>query len=190
MGVWVAGREVVPTEPHGRLQQTGGPVVAEHTGAPALQRPEVVTPGQGVLTDGMEQTLHGQLRRLLRQEARPLVLVAGGRVVADGPTEQIRSRATGRTVSADVTDTAVAQRVRDHPGVGEVDLAGHRLTVTVSPDHSDDVARFLLGSLNGSNLEITSGSLESAFVALTSSTANPTAGSSASPTSDTEESRR
>ena len=65
MGVWVAGREVVPTEPHGRLQQTGGPVVAEHTGAPALQRPEVVTPGQGVLTDGMEQTLHGQLRPLL-----------------------------------------------------------------------------------------------------------------------------
>ena len=122
--------------------------------------------------------------------ASRIVLVAGGRVVADGPTEQIRSRATGRTVSADVTDTAVAQRVRDHPGVGEVDLAGHRLTVTVSPDHSDDVARFLLGSLNGSNLEITSGSLESAFVALTSSTANPTAGSSASPTSGTEESRR
>ncbi len=97
-----------------------------------------------------------------------IVLIARGRIVADGPTEQIRARATGRTVSADVdTDrvadvTAALHRI---PDVRDVHAQGDRLTVT-SAD-SDAVARALLGDLGGRNLEISSGSLETAFIALT-----------------------
>jgi ABC-2 type transport system ATP-binding protein len=101
--------------------------------------------------------------------ANRIVLVSGGKVVADGPTEQIRSRAGGRTISADVFDAAILPTIREHPGVIDLDLTGHRLTVGVSADGSDEIARLLLNGAGASNLEITTGSLESAFVALTGS---------------------
>ena len=104
--------------------------------------------------------------------ANRTVLVSGGRVVADGPTEQIRSRASGRRISADVHDAAILRTIREYPGVLDVDLTGHRLTVGVSVDGSDEVARLLLNGAGASNLEITTGSLESAFVALTGSEEN------------------
>ena len=102
--------------------------------------------------------------------ANRIVLVADGRVVADGPTAQIRSRASGRTIAADIPDGNVLPRLRDLPGVTSVEMAGHRLSVDVASDRSDEVARLLLNGLGASNLEITTGSLESAFVALTSTT--------------------
>jgi ABC-2 type transport system ATP-binding protein len=100
--------------------------------------------------------------------AQRIVMIAGGRVVADGPTAQIRSQATGRTVSADLPQTDAAQvlaRLRSMPQVLEATTQGHRVTVT-SAD-SDAVARALLGELGASNLEIASGSLESAFMTIT-----------------------
>src|SRR5690606_34687861 len=36
--------------------------------------------------------------------ARRTVMIAGGRIVADGPTAEVRARASGRTVSADLPD--------------------------------------------------------------------------------------
>ena len=104
--------------------------------------------------------------------ANRIVLVSGGKVVADGPTEQIRSRASGRTISADVLGGAILPTIRAHPGVIDADLTGHRLTVGVSADGSDEIARLLLNGAGASNLEITTGSLESAFVALTGSEEN------------------
>jgi len=97
-----------------------------------------------------------------------IVMIAGGRVVADGTTEEIRSRASGRTVSADLPHTGGAQilaRLRSMPQVMEATTQGHRVTVT-SGD-SDAVARALLGELGATNLEIASGSLETAFMAIT-----------------------
>ncbi len=97
-----------------------------------------------------------------------IVLVARGRIVADGPTEAIRARATGRTVSADVDPDRLAEvtaSLHHIPGVRDVNAQGNRLTVT-SAD-SDTVARALLDELGGHNLEIASGSLETAFIALT-----------------------
>ncbi|MGB3686817.1 MAG: ABC transporter ATP-binding protein [Ornithinimicrobium sp.] len=97
-----------------------------------------------------------------------IVLVARGRIVADGPTEQIRARATGRTVSATVDADRVADVIAAlqlMPQVHTVDTQGTRLTVT-SAD-SDAVARALLVELAGRDLEIASGSLETAFIALT-----------------------
>ncbi|WP_338751678.1 ABC transporter ATP-binding protein [Janibacter alittae] len=97
-----------------------------------------------------------------------IVLMAGGRVVADGTTEEIRSRASGRTVSADVRRGdvgAVAERLRGLPGTSSVTVAGDR--VTAIGEDSDALARLLLVDLGGSNLEVTTASLDAAFLAIT-----------------------
>ena len=97
-----------------------------------------------------------------------IVLVAGGRVVADGPTAEIRARASGRTVTAVLADDAVAPAtaaLRGLPGVTDVRRRGERLVVTASD--SDAVALLLLGELGGRELEITTAGLEEAFMALT-----------------------
>lgn len=99
-----------------------------------------------------------------------IVMIAGGRVVADGTTEEIRSRATGRTVSADLPPTGAAEVLARLRGMSEVIAAttqGHRVSVTSG--NSDSVARALLGELGASNLEIASGSLETAFMTITGS---------------------
>jgi len=97
-----------------------------------------------------------------------IVLVARGRVVADGATSEIRAQATGRTVTARVNHDVVAQTVdalRHLAVVRDVSVEGDRITIT-STD-SDVVARALLTQLDARDLEITTGSLESAFIALT-----------------------
>jgi ABC-2 type transport system ATP-binding protein len=97
-----------------------------------------------------------------------IVLVAGGRVVADGPTAEIRSRASGRTVTAVVADGDAARATSillGLPGVSGVKRRGERLVV--SAGDSDEVARLLLGELGGRDLEITTAGLEEAFMALT-----------------------
>ena len=101
--------------------------------------------------------------------ASRIVLVADGRVVADGPTDVIRGQALGRTVAARLdlgaVDTAVAA-LRALASVHDVRVDHDRLSVTTSD--SDAVARALLTELGARDLEVTTGSLESAFVALTS----------------------
>ena len=97
-----------------------------------------------------------------------IVLVAGGRVVADGTTAEIRARATGRTVSAALpaaTLAASVERLRALEGVRSVQERGSR--VVVSAADSDAVARLLLVELGGHDLEIRSAGLEEAFMALT-----------------------
>lgn len=100
-----------------------------------------------------------------------IVLVADGRLVADGSTEQIRSRASGRTVSATLPDAADASlaRLRSEPGVHAVEQRGSRVVVTATD--SDAVARLLLVELGGRDLEIVTASLEQAFMAITSDSA-------------------
>ena len=100
--------------------------------------------------------------------ARRIVLMADGRVVADGSVEEVRAQATGRTVTSDLVDEVAVERLRDHPAVVAVEVDGDRLLVR-STD-SDAVARLLLTELGGRNLEVTSGSLEDAFVHLTHGT--------------------
>ncbi len=100
-----------------------------------------------------------------------IVLMARGRIVADGPTSEIRARATGRTVTARLDAGSAADTVEALRGldvVREVTTEGDR--VTVSSTDSDVVARTLLTRPGARDLEITTGSLESAFVALTTGT--------------------
>ncbi len=96
------------------------------------------------------------------------VLLSGGRVIADGPTEQVRRGAAGRTLRARVAvdrieSVAAALVAGDLVSRSAVD--GDRLTVETGD--SDHVARLLLGELGGSDLEIRPASLETAFVRLT-----------------------
>ena len=100
-----------------------------------------------------------------------IVMMARGRVVADGPTPQIRAAAGGRTITVDLPQESYAEGLRQisgHPGVTHVEPAnGTAGRVRIHSTDSDAVALLLLGDLGGSGLEVTAGSLDDAFVTLT-----------------------
>ncbi len=103
--------------------------------------------------------------------ARRTVLLARGRIVADGPTEVVRSRVSGRLVRATVpaaNQATVVDHLDGRPDITRVDLTGDRVEVETSD--SDAVARYLLGTVGGHDLEIDAASLEQAFLALTGDT--------------------
>lgn len=97
-----------------------------------------------------------------------IVMMAGGRIVADGPTAEIRARATGRVVSADLApgreDEAHAV-LAVTPGVVDITRIGQRIEIRTTD--ADAAARVLLTTLDAHDLEIVSASLETAFLALT-----------------------
>jgi ABC-2 type transport system ATP-binding protein len=94
------------------------------------------------------------------------VLIDHGRILADGPTAELRALVGDRTVVATVPGAdGVVDRLRAVPGVRDVLREGDRVTVTGTA--SDDVARLLLTALGGRDLEIAAPTLESAFLALT-----------------------
>ena len=105
--------------------------------------------------------------------ARRIVLVAGGRVVADGTTAELRARATGRLVSAEIGAgelarvTDVLQRVAGVDHVDHTGTAASGIRVVVRCTDSDGVARVLLGDLGARELEVSRGSLDQTFLEIT-----------------------
>ncbi|MBW8172869.1 ABC transporter ATP-binding protein [Ornithinimicrobium sp. Arc0846-15] len=100
--------------------------------------------------------------------AQRIVLMARGNIVADGSTEEIRAQASGRTVTATVEADALDEVVASLESMAEVNnVSTDGQRVTVASTDSDAVARRLLTDLGGRDLEITTGSLESAFVSIT-----------------------
>lgn len=93
-----------------------------------------------------------------------IVLVAHGRVVADGSAAEVRNLAAGRVVAASLPG-ASATELRALPGVDHVEVRGDR--VLLHTGDSDRVARHLLTATAATDLEITSRNLEDAFLALT-----------------------
>ena len=101
-----------------------------------------------------------------------VVLVAGGRIVADGPAHEIRSMAAAKTVSAtlprrddDAALAALVEHLGSLTGVESVDIQGKRLKMRTTD--SDTAAKALFDNAC-SELEISSHSLEDAFISLTS----------------------
>ena len=103
-----------------------------------------------------------------------VVLVADGRVVADGPAHEIRGMTAAKTVSAtlpmtdDTTDSGVndlLDRLGGLAGVESIDVASKRLKMRTTD--SDAAAKMLFENAC-TDLEITSHSLEDAFISLTS----------------------
>ncbi|MCL8024740.1 ABC transporter ATP-binding protein [Nocardioides bruguierae] len=110
--------------------------------------------------------------------AHRTVLMARGRVVADGPTQEVRSRALGRIVSVALADPAAARTALAdlrprlaRAGVGVLDATtdGPRLVLRV--DDADTAARLVLDVEGVHDLEVAPGSLEDAFLLLTADTA-------------------
>ncbi|MGZ8177653.1 ABC transporter ATP-binding protein [Williamsia sp. SKLECPSW1] len=98
-----------------------------------------------------------------------IVMIAGGRVVADGSTADIRAQASGRTVSAVVDPAAIAWIRATAPGVRDLTVRGDR--IEIATDDSDATARFLFAHSDAHDVEIVAHDLEDAFVALTSTVA-------------------
>lgn len=96
--------------------------------------------------------------------AERIVLVSEGAVVADDSTEAIRAQATGRVVAADLS-SEYDEALRALPGVRSLERHGQRVIVRAAD--SDALARHLLTETSATDLEITAGSLDDAFIALT-----------------------
>ncbi|MDQ2727506.1 MAG: ABC transporter ATP-binding protein [Actinomycetota bacterium] len=94
-----------------------------------------------------------------------VVLMAHGRIVADGSTSEIKAAVGGRTIRAVVPGAEQAE-LRDLPGVTEVQL---RTDAVALRCHDSDLAlRSLLSRhVDAHDIEIVSAGLEDAFLALT-----------------------
>ena len=93
------------------------------------------------------------------------ILMAHGRVVADGPTTEIKARVGRRTLRATLPDVEPSW-LADLPGVASADRHGD--AVILSCTDSDQTIRALLERYpTAKDIEITGGSLEEAFLELT-----------------------
>lgn len=102
-----------------------------------------------------------------------VILLAAGQVIADGSTARIRALATGRTVSAQMSDQSLESLKASTTAVGgmeRIDVRGGRVYIRATD--SDAVARYLLANTDARDLEIVSTNLEDAFVSLTSGQAS------------------
>jgi ABC-2 type transport system ATP-binding protein len=94
--------------------------------------------------------------------------MAGGRVVADGPTTEIRAMVGGRTIRATLPG-AELDELEDLPGVTAAERHGDAVLLTCAD--SDVAIRALLDRRpEARDLEIASAGLEQAFLELTAST--------------------
>jgi ABC-2 type transport system ATP-binding protein len=94
-----------------------------------------------------------------------IVLIARGRIVADGPATQIKARAGSRTIRATLPGADVAS-LGALPGV--VSAERHGDAVILSCSDSDTALDALLGTFRGvRDVEVRGGSLEEAFLELT-----------------------
>ncbi|NYH41678.1 ABC-2 type transport system ATP-binding protein [Micromonospora jinlongensis] len=93
-----------------------------------------------------------------------VVVLAAGRVVAEGPPAQIRALAGGRTVSFDLADGPI-EGLDALPGVRSVQVRGQRVVLTT--EDSDATVLALAGTRGFRGLEVNAAALEAAFLTLT-----------------------
>jgi ABC-2 type transport system ATP-binding protein len=96
-----------------------------------------------------------------------VVLIAGGRIVADGSTTEVKAMVGGRSIRATLPGVELAALER-LPGVTHAERHGD--TVVLSCSDSDVALRALLASYaDARDVEVSSAGLEAAFLALTAS---------------------
>ncbi len=94
-----------------------------------------------------------------------IILMAHGRVVADGPTTEIKARVGMKTIRATLPGVAVDQ-LTAIPGVSSADVHGETAILTCSD--SDTALRSMLAQFTQArDIEVLGASLEAAFLALT-----------------------
>ncbi|MGY1603045.1 ATP-binding cassette domain-containing protein [Geodermatophilus sp. SYSU D00815] len=92
-----------------------------------------------------------------------VVVVAGGRVVADGPAAQVKARAAGRTISFTTADVGRFDHV---PGVTATDRRGDTVALTTA-DPEATLRALLADGVPLTDLEVRGASLEDAVLTLT-----------------------
>jgi ABC-2 type transport system ATP-binding protein len=108
-----------------------------------------------------------------------IVLMAHGRVVADGPATEIKAQAGARTIRATLPGADVAL-LGALPGV--LNAERHGDTVIVSCSDADTALGALLATFRGvRDIEVRGGSLEEAFLQLTAPAYNANADTRAGP---------
>jgi ABC-2 type transport system ATP-binding protein len=104
------------------------------------------------------------------------VLMAQGRVVADGPTTEIKGRVGTRTIRATLQDGGIDE-LAALPGVTSAERRGEAVVLRCSD--SDSAIRALLQHYAGArDIEIAGAGLEEAFLELTADRAEQTSGGS------------
>jgi ABC-2 type transport system ATP-binding protein len=94
-----------------------------------------------------------------------IVLISRGRIVADGPATEIKSRAAARTIRATLPGADVT-RLGSLPGVLAADRHGD--TIILSCSDTDEALRALVGAFpEMRDVEVGGGTLEEAFLELT-----------------------
>ena len=94
-----------------------------------------------------------------------IVLMARGRIVADGPATEIKAKVSGRTIRATIPDAGLAQ-LAALPGVTSAERHGEAAILTCA--HSDLALRAMLGRYpEARDIEVVGAGIEEAFVALT-----------------------
>jgi ABC-2 type transport system ATP-binding protein len=102
------------------------------------------------------------------------VLMARGRIVADGPTTEIRAMVGTRTIRATLPGAELGA-LTGLAGVSSADRRGEAVVLTCAD--SDQAIRALLAAYPGArDLEITAAGLEEAFLTLTGDAAEPSPG--------------
>jgi ABC-2 type transport system ATP-binding protein len=98
------------------------------------------------------------------------VLMAGGQIVADGPTTEIKARVGTRTIRATLPDASL-EDLRTLPGVGDAERHGEAVALRCTD--SDAAIRALLQRHPAArDIEITGAGLEEAFLELTAENAD------------------
>src|SRR5262249_31813666 len=98
-----------------------------------------------------------------------VVLIAHGRIVADGSTTEIKAMVGGRSIRATLPGVALEELER-LPGVSHADRRGD--TVVLSCSDSDAAIRALVAQYEDArDIEVTGAGLEDAFMALTAAEA-------------------
>jgi ABC-2 type transport system ATP-binding protein len=100
--------------------------------------------------------------------AERIVVIARGRIVADGTASDIRARSAGRVLSVDIPEGHGAEwveRAATKHGLTLIETRGGRAFFHARD--TDAAALTLLSELGARNLEIAAPTLDSAFVALT-----------------------
>ncbi|AEJ42578.1 ABC transporter ATP-binding protein [Alicyclobacillus acidocaldarius] len=95
-----------------------------------------------------------------------VILLKGGRVIADGSLAEIKAQAGHRYVSFIAGPRCTKEEIEQLPYVRSVRYSGRH--VRIETDRPDDVLRaIILRDLDASSFEVSQGALEDAFVALT-----------------------
>jgi ABC-2 type transport system ATP-binding protein len=94
-----------------------------------------------------------------------IVLMARGRIVADGPATEIKAKVSGRTIRATLRGADLAQ-LAALPGVSTAELRGD--AVALACGDSDTALRALLSRFSAArDIEVLGAGIEEAFLALT-----------------------